>query len=216
VEHWPDDGRLSVPLRDRPDSARLLADGALQLVSDEVGDGAFVLHLPASAPDPAVSVVELRYAAAPRLGVVPPRPRPPLIPQPADGAMVLRAADAEIIGDHLALHAGTDPQLGCWTSLDSWPLWRLRLHRAGGYRVEVEYAVPLHRQGTLAEVDLGGQTLAMGVAGTGGWGEYVRFDAGRVTLDARDELVVRVVPKSIPVGAVMNLRAVHLTPVSAE
>lgn len=214
VEKWPADGRLSVPLLDLPISARLLAAPTAALATEPVADGAFTLLLPPAAPDAAVSVVELHYNSVPRLGDVPPRPRPPVIPQPADGAVSLRAADAEVIGDHLALHAGSHPELGCWTSLDSWPLWRVRLHQNGRYRVELEYAVPLHRQGTLAEVDIGGQRLPLVVAGTGGWGEYVRVDVGVVTLTPHDELPVRVLPVSIPVGAVMNLRAVHLTPVS--
>lgn len=212
IEKWPSDGRLSVPLLDLPDSASLVASPGIPLVFEPVNEGAFVLRVPDTAPDPAVSVVKLHYREAPRVGSVPPRPRPPIVPQPADGAVALRAGDAEIIGDHLALHAGSTPELGCWTSLDSWPLWRLNLHRAGTYRVEVEYAVPRHRQGTLAEVELGDQRLPLIVAGTGGWGEYVRAEVGTVKLSPCDELPVCLVPKSIPVGAVMNLRAIHITP----
>jgi len=215
VEKWPADGRLSVPLLDLPDSASLVATPDVPLTFDSVTEGAFVLQLPSEAPDPAVSVMKLCYTVAPRLGAVPPRPRAPVVPQPADGAVVLRAGDAEIIGDHLALHAGSTPELGCWTSLDSWPLWRLNLHRAGTYRIEVEYAVPRHRQGTLAEVELGDQQLPLIVAGTGGWGEYVRAEVGVMTLNPNAELPVRLVPKSIPVGAVMNLRAIHITPTAA-
>ncbi len=215
VEKWPMDGCLSVPLLDVPKSASLLAKPDTTLAIGAVAEGSFILHLPAAAPDAAVSVVELRYKTAPRPGAVPPRPRPPIIPQPADGALSLSAAEAEVIGDHLALHAGSIPELGCWTSLDSWPLWRVQFHRRGNYRVELEYAVPRHRQGTLAEVELGDQALPLTVGGTGGWGEYVRADVGVVYLVPHNELPVRVLPKSIPVGAVMNLRAVHLTPVAA-
>ncbi|MEN9841708.1 MAG: hypothetical protein RL376_1508, partial [Verrucomicrobiota bacterium] len=140
------------------------------------------------------------------------RPRPPVIPQPADGALTLRAADAEVFGEHLALTAGADPQLGCWTGLKSHPRWRVRLHQAGRYRVELDYAIPAHRQGTLAHVAFGDQRLPFVAAGTGGWGDFVRTPAGTITLAPDDELHVRVLPVSIPVGAVMNLRAVHLTP----
>ena len=213
VETWPADGLLSVPLIDLPDSARLLAAPDSPLAFSSVFAGAFILHLPPTAPDPAVSVVALHYAVPPRLGTVPPRPRLPVVPQPADGVIVLRAGDAEIIGEHLALTTGPDPQLGCWTSLDSHPLWRIRLHQAGAYRVELDYAVPAHRQGTLAEIAIGDLRLPFVAAGTGGWGEFVRAVAGVVTLAPHDELDVRVLPRSIPVGAVMNLRAVHLTPV---
>ncbi len=212
VEKWPADGRLSVPLLDLPASARLLAAPDAPVSAESVADGAFILRLPPAAPDSAVSAIELRYASAPRLGAVPPRPRPPVIPQPADGAIALRAADAEIFGDHLSLHAGSIPELGCWSSLDSWPLWRVHLHRAGAYRVELEYAVPRHREGTLAHVTFGDKHVPFVAAGTGGWGEYVRAEAGVITLDPHDELEIRVVAQAVPVGAVMNLRAVHLTP----
>jgi alpha-L-fucosidase len=214
VEDWPADGRLSVPLLDLPCSARLLAAPAIPLSCETVSDGAFTMVLPAEAPDRAVSVIELQYGSAPRLGDVPARPRPPVVPQPADGLIALRAGDAEIFGEHLALTTGPEPQLGCWTGLDSHPLWRVRLHQAGTYRVELDYAVPAHREGTLAEVELGEQRLPLVVAGTGGWGEYVRVRVGVVSLAPHDELLVRVVPRAIPVGAVMNLRAVHLTPSS--
>lgn len=214
VENWPADGRLPVPLLDLPEAARVLGEADAAPSWEAVKDGAFVLRLPATAPDNAVSVVELDYSTAPRLGEVPPRPRLPVIPQPADGAILLRAADAEIIGDHLALHAGSSPELGCWTALDSWPLWRLRVHRSGTYRVEVEYAVPDHREGTLAEVEVGERRLPLVVGGTGGWGEYALVDVGLVELEPQDELHIRVIPQSIPLGAVMNLRAVVLTPSS--
>lgn len=213
VEHWPAGGQLSVPLLDSPLSAHLLVAPETPLTVTS-GEGAFVLHLPPTAPDPVVSVVALRFAAAPRLGAIPERPRPPVIPQPADGTVVLAAADAEIIGDHLALLAGSAPHLGCWTSLDSWPLWRLRVHRAGAYRVELDYAIPGHRQGTLAHVHFGDHRVPFVASGTGGWGEFVRTEAGVVSLSPDEELFVRVVPENIPLGAVMNLRAVHLTPVA--
>ncbi len=211
VERWPENATLRVPLRDLPTGARLLADPTTAL-SCEPGEGEFRLHLPATAPDPALSVIRLTFFGEPRLGNMPVRPRPPVIPQPADGALTLRADTAEIIGAHLALLAGTEPQLGCWTSLESHPLWRVRLHRAGAYRVEIIYAVPAHRQGTVAEVVLGGHRLPLTTAGTGGWGEFRRVEVGTVTLEPTEELEVRVIPVRIPVGAVMNLRAVCLTP----
>jgi alpha-L-fucosidase len=214
VENWPADGALRVPLLDLPTHACLLTAPGTALAA-EPADRAFILRVPRVAPDAAVSVIALSYATEPRLGDVPPRPRPPIIPQPADGALTLRAADSEVVGDHLALMVGAEATLGCWTSLDSHPLWRVRLHRAGAYRVELLYAVPSHREGTLAEVALGEQRLPFVVGGTGGWGEFHRVEAGVVTLAADDELPVRVLPRAIPVGAVMNLRAVILTPTAS-
>jgi alpha-L-fucosidase len=216
VEQWPGDGRLSIPLLNLPAQARLIADPEAKLHCEAAESGAFTLLLPREAPDHPVSVVELVYDQEPRLGNMPVRPRPPIIPQPADGSIHLRAADAEIVGDHLALIAGAIPELGCWTSLDSWPLWRCLIHQGGTYRVAVEYAVPEHREGTLAEAEIGDQTLSMVVSGTGGWGEFRTVELGNVQLSAHPELTIRLVAKNIPVGAVMNLRSVFLTPIEAK
>lgn len=213
VDTWPCDGRLFVPLLDLPSRISLLSDPSQTAPwSVSPADGGFLITVPASAPDPYVSVLVLEFESSPRLGNMPERERPPVIPQPADGLVALGAADAEIIGDHLSLHAGSKPELGCWTSLDSHPLWRVNFHEGGRYRVELDYAVPPHRQGTLAEVVVGDASTEFIVAGTGGWGEYVRTPAGIIDIIPGVEVPVRVLPRSIPVGAVMNFRALYLIP----
>jgi alpha-L-fucosidase len=215
VEQWPSDGRLAVPLLDAPRRAYLRAapDQPLPVVPDADG---IVLTVPSEAPDPALSVITLEFSSSPRIGFIPPRPRPPVIPQPADGVLTLRAADAEIIGDHLALMTGSDPWLGCWSRGDSHPLWRVTLHLRGPYRIELDYAVPAHRQGTRLELAFGEQRLGLHVHGTGGWEEFVRLDAGVITLEPSDELPVRVLPVTVPLGAVMNLRGLILTPLARD
>ncbi len=65
---------------------------------------------------------------------------------------------------------------------------------------------------TFSEIHLGNQRLPFAGAGTGSWREFRRVTAGIVALEPASELAVRVVPICIPVGAVMNLRAVYLTP----
>jgi alpha-L-fucosidase len=211
IESWPADGLLRVPLLDVPDHACLLAEPQASLTI-EPGAGEFLLRLPRSAIDPAVSVAALQFSTEPRLGNVPSRPRPPVIQQPADGTLKLAATEAEIIGDHLALMAGVEPTLGCWTSLESHPLWRVAMHRAGTYRVELVYAVPPHREGTVAEVVFGDKRLPFAAESTGGWGEFRCASAGVVSLLPDKELHVRVIPVAILVGAVMDLRAIVLTP----
>ncbi len=213
VFEWPEDGRLFVPLLDRPASIEATPTGAVRVASDEA-EGGFFLEVPAQAPDPLVSVLTLHFASAPRLGNMPPRNRPPVIPQPADGALFLRAAECELMGEHIALSAGTEPQVGCWTSLESYPVWRVNFHKPGRYFVELLYALPKHREGSLAEVSVAGRTVDFRVGGTGGWEEYVRAPAGVLEIEAGDAVEVKVLPTSIPVGAVMNLRGVFLTPTS--
>jgi alpha-L-fucosidase len=210
VDRWPEDGRLVVPLLDLPVAARLTEDSAP--LPCRLVPGGIEIAVPRGAPDPAVSVVHLTFNGAPRLGAVPPLPKPPAVVQPVDGSLVLGAADCEIIGDHLALSSGQPPQLGCWTSLDSHPLWRVRLQRGGSFAVSLVYGVPAHRQGTLADVEIGAARLPFVAGGTGGWDEFVVAPVGTVELAAPGEIEVRVQPRNIPVGAVMNLREVRLVP----
>jgi hypothetical protein len=87
----------------------------------------------------------------------------------------------------------------------------VNFHQSGTYRVELTYAIPPHREGTVANVIIGDQQVPFKAESTGGWGEYRLALAGEVTLMPDEELPIRVIPVCIPVGAVMNLRAVHLT-----
>lgn len=137
-----------------------------------------------------------------------------MIPQPADGCLTLDASSAELLGEHIALLGTDHPHIGCWTAEDSYPLWRIDLKKAGLYRVEITYAIPAHREGSPAQVDLDGQRLAFTANGTGGWEEFVRSEVGTLHLEAKQELALRILPESVPLGAVMNLRSVHLTPCS--
>lgn len=89
---------------------------------------------------------------------------------------------------------------------------RVIIHTAGNYRVELDYAVPAHREGTLLDLAFGDQRLRVHIHGTGGWEEFVRLHAGEITLEPAEQLAVRVLPVTVPLGTVMNLRGVHLTP----
>jgi alpha-L-fucosidase len=213
VERWPDDGRLEVPLLDAPARATLIG-GRGQDLEVQTTPGGLVIGLPDAPADPAVSVLVLEYAAEPRVGQPPPLPAPPVVVQPADGSVALLAADAELLGEHLAFMPGAPPMLGCWAGLDSYPLWRVRMHRGGRFRVEIDYAVPSHRKGTTALVRVGEGSLPFVTAGTGGWGEFRRQPVGELDVAAGDEVRVSITPQAMPAGAVMNLKAVHLVPVA--
>lgn len=211
VTRWPENGFLDVPLLDLPEAVKILGPEGPAPVANFSGGG-IRIPLAGGAPDPAVSVIALTYARPPRLGEMPPLPPPPVITQPADGTVVLRAADAELVGDHIGLLSDTDPHIGCWSNLDSFPAWRLRLKAAGSYRIELEYAIPAHRQGTTVEICIGTKSLAFTIPETGGWGCFVRASPGVLELEPADATSVRLTPKNMPAGAVMNLRCLTLTP----
>jgi alpha-L-fucosidase len=64
VFDWPKDGKLDVPLGSKVISAHLLADSSKRLATSQA-DGALMINVPATAPDPIASVVELQIAGEP-------------------------------------------------------------------------------------------------------------------------------------------------------
>ncbi len=212
IDTLPGDGVIEVPLIGPPVRVWCL-DEAEIVLSAEAGEEGLVLQLK-NFPAGDVMVVAVRYEAEPVTGALPPLPPPPVIPQPADGSVPLSPGDAEIIGNHLALREGDCPILGCWTSLDSYPLWRVDFHQAGTYRVEIVYAIPAHREGSLVHLVVGDKTLPFHASGTGGWEQYTRLTVGVIDLEPAEHMVIQLRAQDIPMGAVMNFRALHFIPAS--
>ncbi|NDC75231.1 alpha-L-fucosidase [bacterium] len=139
VWEWPADGRILLPtVAQSPRSARLLAiDSA---VTTETTPDGLIVRLPASAPDPDVSVVRLDFP-----GFVTVTQEPFLTPGP-DGRANFGAADADAHGHwdgNIQLRdSGPDAYLTDWKN----PKWRLeytiKTPAAGEWTVTAEVATP--------------------------------------------------------------------------
>jgi alpha-L-fucosidase len=66
VFDWPAKAELELPLQNPVQSGRLLAEPGRELKITRRGDAGWVLHLPATAPDPICSVIELRISGQPK------------------------------------------------------------------------------------------------------------------------------------------------------
>ena len=84
--------------------------------------------------------------------------------------------------------------------------WDYRLDAPGRYEVELTYACDPSTPG--AEIAIG--PLRYRIESTGSWAKFVTVKLGALDLPKRGTLTVRPVAK--PSNAVMNLRAVTLTP----
>ncbi len=130
VFDWPNDGKLLVPLANKPVQARLLATG--KILNATVGEDAITIHVPAEAPDKIASVIQLVVDSKPQVIA---RQLGPI----ADGSVVLKAADADITGSaQLEAYDGVQ-NIGYWTDGATTVSWDVELP-AGEYNVELCYA----------------------------------------------------------------------------
>lgn len=136
VFHWPTDGLLLVPgLKNKVRKARLL-DGGKPLKHSRVKSD-LVIEVPARAPDPINTVIELEIEGTP--DVISNMPL-----QDSGGEVLLQAAMADIHNrgyGTLAVLSG----LGAEAFVDSWEdpgtrlEWMFGLNKGGRFRIEVEY-----------------------------------------------------------------------------
>lgn len=208
---WPAGGLTLSGLKTPVREARALAGGA-KLAVETLPGGTLRIGKPATI-DPYATVVALRLAGPPVLDEAALTTR--IAPQ-ADGRYVLTATDAEVQGGtaHLESSGGKD-NVGYWTNAKDTVFWNLTVPPAasGRYRVEVEYACEPGSAGSTYAVTVGGGAPVTGdIASTGSWQTYTtaRPD-GTLTLTP-GKVTLRMVPQTMPHGAVMNLRRITLVP----
>jgi hypothetical protein len=144
----------------------------------------------------------------------------PIVLRPsAAGDIQLPGRDATVHGRKTTFDG--QQALAHWESANDYVTWFVDAPKATDYTVEVTYACEDDHAGSDVEIGLGatkdgvpGRSLfALHVQGTGGWTQFKPESVGKLHLPAgRQTLWAKV--KSMPRGAVMNLRQIVLTPVS--
>jgi hypothetical protein len=195
VERWPQDRRLAVP-QGFPQIVRAAAGPADLLVEYNADATSVAILAPATGEPP--TTVEVDTADRTR--------------QFSDGRIVLTALDAKVEGTRAALetHPGNH-RIGYWSSADDAVTWKHPLTRWGAYDVRLTYSTA-SPDGTEIEVTLGDTKLPGRLSSTGSWYRYTTIPLGRVVLPTAGELPVTVRCTKKVGGAVMNLKAVSLTP----
>jgi hypothetical protein len=129
-----------------------------------------------------------------------------------DGRIVFSARDAKVTGTKAKLeeHPG-NARIGFWTDASDTVSWSRKASRWGMYDVRLSYSTA-SPSGTEIAVDVGGTTLSGTLASTGSWYRYSTLPLGKVYLPAAGEQQVAVRCTKQVGGAVMNLKAVTLTP----
>lgn len=205
VFQWPDAGLtlpgLQTPIR----RAHVLGSNETLAVN-----GGFI-----SRPhqlDPAATVVKLEFAAPPVVEDL------PILTKPgADGSLICKAEDADILGNTARLETYDQiSSIGYWIDKADALRWTVETPKAGVYTVEMEFACQDDAAGStfhIEKVPAGeGGSVSGTVSATGGWTQFqtrrlsapLKLDAGRQTL--------RIAVDAMPHGAVMNLRRITLIP----
>jgi alpha-L-fucosidase len=205
VFDWPKNGELKVPMpRSDVQMAYLLTHkDRAELLLDSDENGNLVVTVPRKVPDAIDTVVLLEMEAE---AIV--------IPQAEDGSIVLKASDAVVRGTNAKYESGGGKDnIGYWTNSDDYVTWRFKVTKTETFDVAVTLACATGSGGSEYVLAVGGQELAGTVKDTGGWTSFVTEKLGTVKITKPGTYNLSVKPKSMPRGAVMNLKSVTLIPI---
>jgi putative membrane-bound dehydrogenase-like protein len=141
---------------------------------------------------------------------------PETVRQTGATAIRLDAATAAIFGPTLT-YEKSPGNLGYWQSANDRAAWSFRVETPGVYTITLEWACADESAGNGYELRVGTRTIKNTVGGTGAgtWSRYQSLFAGEADLKAGPErLELR--PSGPPRGALLDLRAIVLTPRSRE
>ncbi|HZT40834.1 MAG TPA: alpha-L-fucosidase [Chthonomonadaceae bacterium] len=209
VFSWPQDGMISLPgLKTKVESATALAGHEGIAVTEQ--DGVLQLHKPARHLDPVATVLKLELAGPPEV-----EDQSLVLHPNTEGVFSLLAADADIQGRSAQVETKDNiPNIGYWLDPKDTVAWTVDVPKAGAYQVALEVACTPEAAGSAFRVVTGDS--ATGVEGTvpdtGGWDKFqTETLPGTLSLPAGRQ-TIRVVPLTMPHGAIMNLRKLVLTP----
>ncbi len=206
VFDWPRNGQLDVPLVSRVRKAYLLAKPGETLAVTDREEGKRI-SVPSAPPSPYAGVVVCEIDGPPMVVVS-------RIRQETNGALTLRAADADIIGHLLKTETkgSGEPNLGYWIDAKDYATWPVTITRAGDYIVEATYACAPGAEGSVVSMQIGDDEHSATVPATLGWDDFVTAQVGRVQIRATGPVDITLKAREMPRGAVVNLRSIVLLP----
>ena len=205
VFDWPVNGELKVPMpRSDVHNAYLFArKDRAELLLDSDDNGNLVVTVPRRVPDKVDTVVMLEMEA-----------EPVVTTQAKDGSLNLKASNAVVRGANARYESGGGKDnIGYWTNPDDYVIWRFKVIKTGTFNAEVTFACDAGSGGSKYILTVGGQELAGTVKDTGGWTSFVTEKLGTVKITKPGTYNLSLKPKSMPRGAVMNLKSVTLVPI---
>ena len=171
-----------------------------------------LLFATASSPFLANSAIAADAPATPAKQSTPkPAETPKRITQLPDGRVFLTARDATIHGKKLRYEHEKNT-LGYWFNADDWVSWDFEITRPGKLIVDLDQSCGADSGGSHYTVEVGEQKLKDKVQETGTFRQFRLRRLGTLQFDKPGVYTLSVRPHDKPHLAVMDLRAVTLTP----
>ncbi|MFZ4508632.1 MAG: alpha-L-fucosidase [Fimbriimonas sp.] len=140
--------------------------------------------------------------------------KPVLLQQDATGGVLLSSLEARVVGATAKYEPHIDA-IGFWTNKGDVVEWEFEVKKAVRTRVTMVYACDPKYYGSTFEIRLGNQVLTGDIDSTGDWSNFIQLSFGNLDLKPGKN-VLRLVPTSMPNGAVMNLKNLLLEPVAVK
>jgi len=209
IFNWPTTGKLEVTgLINKVEKAYLLADNKQAGLAVSQDEDNIVISVPEKAPDTIDTVVVLEIKGKPE--VVPQG----LLKQAKDGTVILKASNATVHGDTARYESGGGKDnIGFWTDPQDYVTWDFKVTTTGRFNVEITFACSPGSGGSEYSVSVAEQELIGTVRETGSWTEFVSEKLGTVKISKAGVYTLTVKPKTMPRGAVMNLKSITLVPI---
>lgn len=130
-----------------------------------------------------------------------------------DGLLLLPAKLATTAGDNLRYepqpHKNT---VGYWSNVKATAEWKFLTPRKGLYEIDILQGCGSGHGGSMVEVQIGEEARTFIVEETGHFQNFIWRTVGTVEVPSNVNVTLKLVPKSKPGGAVMDIRAVRLSP----
>jgi alpha-L-fucosidase len=202
----PDDGVLKLPgLRNEVRTAYPLLDKSRKLPVSKEGHTASV-KMPAELSDSDDTVFVLEIAGQPEVD-------PLVVTQQGESPVRLDYITAVTAGKAVKrFNREGKFHISKWTGPQDTVTWRMKINKAGRYRVRITYAAQQEWQGGKFRVSIGPDSLTGTVVNTGDWYQYRSFDVGSIELPAAGEYELTIRPESVYQHYLMYLESIELEP----
>lgn len=134
-----------------------------------------------------------------------------------DGLIFLPAKLATTSGENLRYepqpHKNT---VGYWSNVNATAEWKLTTSKKGSYEIDILQGCGSGHGGSTVDLQIGKESRSFVVEETGHFQNFVWRTVGTVELPADETITLKLAPKSKPGGAVMDVRAVRLSPPGAK
>jgi hypothetical protein len=125
----------------------------------------------------------------------------------AKGNVTLTTEAAELHGEQMKEEKGGRPNIGGWDNAADWVSWKVKFTEIGSFKVSAQIATEDESELVL-EVE--GQQISAKVPRTGGWGNFVAVDMGKIEIKEAKEQVVKARPKDAQTWKPVNLNIITL------